>query len=966
MRCIISSISTDVYAVADVAFDASICIKNAPLRNERNPMAKSRSKLSRQAVKKSKKVAPRMAKRAAPSRSLAPAGKGKWVYAFGGGKAAGRPGMRNLLGGKGAGLAEMAQLGLPVPPGFTITTEVCTYFYDHEKTYPKDLRHQVDAALAEVGRITGKTFGDSENPLLVSVRSGARASMPGMMDTVLNLGLNDVTVAALADKSGDRRFAYDSYRRFITMYSDVVLGIPHHHFEEILDEHKDRNGYTLDTDLEAADWEQLVGRFKERVKAESGKPFPQDPHAQLWGAIGAVFSSWMNQRAITYRRLHGIPQSWGTAVNVQAMVFGNMGETSATGVAFTRNPSTGEKKLYGEFLINAQGEDVVAGIRTPQEITEEARKESGSDKPSMEQAMPKAFAELKRIHAVLEKHYRDMQDLEFTVEQGKLWMLQTRNGKRTAKAALRIAVELAQEKLISKEEAVMRIEPGSLDQLLHPTIDPDAERNVIATGLPASPGAASGEIVFSSEEAELLKSQGRKVILVRVETSPEDIHGMHAAEGILTTRGGMTSHAAVVARGMGKPCVAGAGALRVDYKAQTMTAGGVTLKKGDTLTIDGATGQVLAGTVPMREPALAGEFGTLMKWADTARTLKVRANADTPADARAAIKFGAQGIGLCRTEHMFFEEDRIRAVREMILAEDEKSRRTALAKLLPMQRADFVELFKIMGGLPVTIRLLDPPLHEFLPHTEAEIAEVAQAMGADPRKLADRARELHEFNPMLGFRGCRLAIAYPEIAEMQARAIFEAAVEAGRAIGKAIEPEIMVPLIASKAELDLVKERIDATAETVAAETKSRLKYQVGTMIELPRAALKAGEIAETAEFFSFGTNDLTQTAFGISRDDAASFLGIYTSKGILSVDPFVSIDREGVGELVRIATERGRKVRKNLKLGICGEHGGDPASVTFCHEIGLDYVSCSPFRVPIARLAAAQAALGKTASSTA
>jgi pyruvate,orthophosphate dikinase len=929
-------------------------------------MAKSRSKLSRQAVKKSKKVAPRMAKRAAPSRSLAPAGKGKWVYAFGGGKAAGRPGMRNLLGGKGAGLAEMAQLGLPVPPGFTITTEVCTYFYDHEKTYPKDLRHQVDAALAEVGRITGKTFGDSENPLLVSVRSGARASMPGMMDTVLNLGLNDVTVAALADKSGDRRFAYDSYRRFITMYSDVVLGIPHHHFEEILDEHKDRNGYTLDTDLEAADWEQLVGRFKERVKAESGKPFPQDPHAQLWGAIGAVFSSWMNQRAITYRRLHGIPQSWGTAVNVQAMVFGNMGETSATGVAFTRNPSTGEKKLYGEFLINAQGEDVVAGIRTPQEITEEARKESGSDKPSMEQAMPKAFAELKRIHAVLEKHYRDMQDLEFTVEQGKLWMLQTRNGKRTAKAALRIAVELAQEKLISKEEAVMRIEPGSLDQLLHPTIDPDAERNVIATGLPASPGAASGEIVFSSEEAELLKSQGRKVILVRVETSPEDIHGMHAAEGILTTRGGMTSHAAVVARGMGKPCVAGAGALRVDYKAQTMTAGGVTLKKGDTLTIDGATGQVLAGTVPMREPALAGEFGTLMKWADTARTLKVRANADTPADARAAIKFGAQGIGLCRTEHMFFEEDRIRAVREMILAEDEKSRRTALAKLLPMQRADFVELFKIMGGLPVTIRLLDPPLHEFLPHTEAEIAEVAQAMGADPRKLADRARELHEFNPMLGFRGCRLAIAYPEIAEMQARAIFEAAVEAGRAIGKAIEPEIMVPLIASKAELDLVKERIDATAETVAAETKSRLKYQVGTMIELPRAALKAGEIAETAEFFSFGTNDLTQTAFGISRDDAASFLGIYTSKGILSVDPFVSIDREGVGELVRIATERGRKVRKNLKLGICGEHGGDPASVTFCHEIGLDYVSCSPFRVPIARLAAAQAALGKTASSTA
>ncbi len=874
--------------------------------------------------------------------------------------------MRNLLGGKGAGLAEMASLGLPVPPGFTITTEVCTYFYANGEAYPKHLKPQVETALAEVGRITGKKFGGGENPLLVSVRSGARASMPGMMDTVLNLGLNDVTVAALAERSGDKRFAYDSYRRFITMYSDVVLGIPHHHFEEILDEHKDRNGYTLDTDLDAADWEQLVARFKDRVEEQSGKPFPQDPHAQLWGAIGAVFGSWMNQRAITYRRLHGIPEGWGTAVNVQAMVFGNMGETSATGVAFTRNPSTGEKKLYGEFLINAQGEDVVAGIRTPQEITEEARKEAGSNKPSMETAMPLAFAELKRMHAALEKHYRDMQDLEFTVEQGKLWMLQTRNGKRTAKAAMRIAVELAQEKLISKQEAVTRVDPAALDQLLHPTIDPDAERKIIATGLPASPGAACGEIVFSSEDAELLRSQGHRVILVRVETSPEDIHGMHAAEGILTTRGGMTSHAAVVARGMGKPCVSGASALRVDYRTQTMTAGGMTLKKGDTLTIDGSTGQVLVGRVPMRQPELAGEFGTLMKWADAARTLKVRANADTPADARAAIKFGAEGIGLCRTEHMFFEEDRIRAVREMILAEDEKARRSALAKLLPMQRADFVELFMIMGGLPVTIRLLDPPLHEFLPHTDAEIAEVAEAMGADPKKLADRARELHEFNPMLGFRGCRLAIAYPEIAEMQARAIFEAAVEAGRATGKPVAPEIMVPLIASKAELDLVKERIDAMAETVAAETKASVKYQVGTMIELPRAALMAGEIAATAEFFSFGTNDLTQTAFGISRDDAASFLGIYTSKGILPADPFVSIDQEGVGELVRIAAERGRKVRPKLKLGICGEHGGDPASVVFCHQVGLDYVSCSPFRVPIARLAAAQAALGKSASSTA
>jgi pyruvate,orthophosphate dikinase len=931
-------------------------------------MAKSRSKASRSPAKKSKVSAARARKPAKAAAQSAGKGteKGKWVYAFGGGKASGRASMRNLLGGKGAGLAEMAHLGLPVPPGFTITTDVCTYFYEHGKTYPKDLQAQVEAALAAIGRITGKTFGDEKNPLLVSVRSGARASMPGMMDTVLNLGLNDVTVTALAEKSGDRRFALDSYRRFITMYSDVVLGIEHQNFEEILDEHKEKNGYTLDTDLDADDLQALVKHYKERVEQELGKPFPQDAHAQLWGAIGAVFSSWMNQRAITYRRLHGIPESWGTAVNVQAMVFGNMGETSATGVAFTRNPSTGEKKLYGEFLINAQGEDVVAGIRTPQEITEAARKESGSDKPSLEAALPKAFAELRRIHGVLERHYRDMQDLEFTIEQGKLWMLQTRNGKRTAQAALRIAVELAQEKLITKEEAVARIDPSALDQLLHPTIDPSAERKIIATGLPASPGAASGEIVFSSEEAELLKSQGRKVILVRIETSPEDIHGMHAAEGILTTRGGMTSHAAVVARGMGKPCVSGAGTLRVDYRAQTMTAGGVTMKKGDTLTIDGSTGQVLAGKVPMVEPALAGEFGTVMKWADAVRKLKVRANADTPADARTAIKFGAEGIGLCRTEHMFFEDERIRAVREMILAGDETARRAALAKLLPMQRADFVDLFKIMGGLPVTIRLLDPPLHEFLPHSEKEIAEVAAAMGADPQKLADRARELHEFNPMLGFRGCRLAIAYPEIAEMQARAIFEAAVEAGRATGKPVVPEIMVPLIAGKAELDIVKERIDAMAKKVAAETKSKLNYQVGTMIELPRAALMAGEIAETAEFFSFGTNDLTQTAFGISRDDAASFLGIYTSKGILPADPFVSIDREGVGELIRIATERGRKVRPKLKLGICGEHGGDPASIAFCHEVALDYVSCSPFRVPIARLAAAQAALGKGASSTA
>jgi pyruvate,orthophosphate dikinase len=898
--------------------------------------------------------------------SKAASAKSKWVYRFGNGKAEGRADMRNLLGGKGAGLAEMANLGLPVPPGFTITTAVCSHYYENGKTYPKNLEDQVAAALAEVGRITGKTFGDGANPLLVSVRSGARASMPGMMDTVLNLGLNDATVETLAKKSGDRRFAYDSYRRFVSMYSDVVLGLGHHHFEEILDDHKDKNGYTLDTDLSADDWVELVARFQERIEEEQGEPFPQDPQQQLWGAIGAVFGSWMNQRAITYRRLHHIPESWGTAVNVQAMVFGNMGETSATGVAFTRNPSTGDKRLYGEFLINAQGEDVVAGIRTPQEITEAARAEAGSDKPSMERALPQAFKELQRIYGVLERHYRDMQDLEFTVEQGKLWMLQTRSGKRTAKAALKIAVDLANEGLISRKEAVARIDASALDQLLHPTIDPNAERNIIATGLPASPGAASGEIVFSSDEAEALKAKDKSIILVRVETSPEDIHGMHAAEGILTTRGGMTSHAAVVARGMGKPCVSGAGALRVDYAAGTMSVAGHTFKAGDVITIDGSTGQVLAGRVPMTEPALSGEFATLMGWADAVRKLGVRANADTPNDARVALKFGAEGIGLCRTEHMFFDEGRIRAVREMILADDEKSRRAALAKLLPMQRADFVELFEIMQGLPVTIRLLDPPLHEFLPHSEEEIAEVAAAMGADPKKLADRARELHEFNPMLGFRGCRLALVYPEIAEMQARAIFEAAAEAAKRTGKPVVPEVMVPLIATKAELDLVKASIDAMAEAVARESGRSVKYQVGTMIELPRASLRAAEIAQSAEFFSFGTNDLTQTTYGISRDDAASFLGTYVSRGVLPSDPFVSIDREGVGELMRIGVERGRKTRPKLKVGICGEHGGDPASVAFCHGIALDYVSCSPFRVPIARLAAAQAALGKAATGEA
>ncbi|XIA66974.1 pyruvate, phosphate dikinase [Bradyrhizobium sp. TZ2] len=926
----------------------------------------ARKALKKGAAKPVAKVLKKAAKVPARKPAAETVKSGKWVYTFGDGKAEGKAGLRDLLGGKGANLAEMANLGLPVPPGFTIPTSVCTYFYAHDKSYPPALKAQVEKALDHVGKLAGKAFGDSKNPLLVSVRSGGRASMPGMMDTVLNLGLNDKTVEALAELSGDRRFAYDSYRRFITMYSDVVLGFEHHHFEDILDTFKDGQGYTLDTDLTGDDWVELVGKYKEAVARETGKDFPQDPHEQLWGAIGAVFSSWMNTRAVTYRRLHDIPESWGTAVNVQAMVFGNMGETSATGVAFTRNPSTGESKLYGEFLINAQGEDVVAGIRTPQDITEAARKESGSDKPSMETAMPEAFKELTRFYTLLERHYRDMQDMEFTVEQGKLWMLQTRGGKRTAKAALRIAVELANEGLISKKDAVMRIDPASLDQLLHPTIDPAAKRDVIATGLPASPGAASGEIVFSSDEAAKLQADGRNVILVRVETSPEDIHGMHAAEGILTTRGGMTSHAAVVARGMGKPCVSGCGAIRVDYGRGTMSVGSRTFKTGDVITIDGSLGQVLAGRMPMIEPKLSGEFGTLMGWADQVRKLGVRVNADTPEDARTAIKFGGEGIGLCRTEHMFFEETRIRTVREMILSEDEQSRRAALSKLLPMQRADFVELFEIMKGLPVTIRLLDPPLHEFLPHTQAEIEEVARAMNTDPRKLADRARDLAEFNPMLGFRGCRLAIAYPEIAEMQARAIFEAAVEAEKRTGKAVGLEVMVPLIATKAEFDLVKARIDATAQSVMKETGKKLTYQVGTMIELPRACLMAGDVAQTAEFFSFGTNDLTQTTYGISRDDAASFLGTYVAKGILEIDPFISVDRAGVGELVKIGVARGRKTRPNLKVGICGEHGGDPASVAFCHEIGLDYVSCSPYRVPIARLAAAQAALGKTVASQA
>lgn len=884
----------------------------------------------------------------------------KWVYSFGDGAAEGRAGDKNLLGGKGANLAEMCSLGLPVPPGFTVTTELCSHYYANGRQYPSELKEQVAAALARVGEIAGRRFGDKDSLLLVSVRSGARASMPGMMDTVLNLGLNDETVEALARDASDERFAWDSYRRFIQMYSDVVLGVDHEHFEEILEDQKARLGLELDTEIKAADWKKIVGLYKAKVQEELGKPFPQDPEEQLWGAIGAVFSSWMNARAITYRRLHDIPESWGTAVNVQAMVFGNMGDTSATGVAFTRNPSTGEKKLYGEFLVNAQGEDVVAGIRTPQNITEEARIAAGSDQPSLEKVMPDAFGEFVRIANVLEQHYRDMQDLEFTIERGKLWMLQTRSGKRTAKAALKTAVEMAGEKLITPEEAVARIDPASLDQLLHPTIDPKAERNVIATGLPASPGAATGEIVFTSDEAEEMKKQGRKAILVRVETSPEDIHGMHASEGILTTRGGMTSHAAVVARGMGKPCVSGAGSLRVDARTGTMMVMGATFKKGDVITIDGSNGQVLKGAVPMLQPELSGDFAAIMEWADKIRRMKVRTNAETPADARMARSFGAEGIGLCRTEHMFFDEDRIVAVREMILSDSEEGRRKALAKLLPMQRADFLELFDIMAGLPVTIRLLDPPLHEFLPKTDEEIAEVANAMGVAPEKLRHRTEELHEFNPMLGHRGCRLAVSYPEIAEMQARAIFEAAVESAKKTGKPVVPEVMVPLVGLVKELDFVKARIDQIAKDVIAESKTKIDYLVGTMIELPRAALRAQKIAESAEFFSFGTNDLTQTTFGISRDDAASFLETYRQKGIIEQDPFVSIDVDGVGELVSIAAERGRETRPDIKLGICGEHGGDPASIRFCESVGLDYVSCSPFRVPIARLAAAQAAVGK------
>jgi pyruvate,orthophosphate dikinase len=881
----------------------------------------------------------------------------QWVYNFGNGTADGDAGMKELLGGKGANLAEMAGLGLPVPPGFTITTEVCTYYYDHEKTYPGDLKDAVAGALAQVEKGLGRKFGSTDKPLLVSVRSGARASMPGMMDTILNLGLNDETVEALAKESGDARFAYDSYRRFIQMFSDVVLGVEHHNFEDVLEEHKDRLGKSLDTELTGDDWKAVVKDFKKLVQDERGEGFPQDPQAQLWGAIGAVFGSWMNTRAITYRRLNDIPAAWGTAVNVQAMVFGNMGDDCATGVCFTRNPSTGDDHFYGEFLINAQGEDVVAGIRTPQPLTEFERDQQESNLQSLETAMPPVFGELVAVRDKLERHYKDMQDMEFTIERGKLWMLQTRSGKRTAKAALKIAVDMVAEGLITKDEAVARIDPAQLDQLLHPTLDAKAEKTVIGRGLPASPGAATGRIVFSAEDAEAWVEKGEKVILCRTETSPEDITGMHVSEGILTTRGGMTSHAAVVARGMGTPCVSGAGELRVDYSKKTLHALGQTLNEGDVITLDGSTGEIMLGEVAMIQPEVSGDFGELMAWVDEIKVIGVRANAETPLDALTAKKFGAEGIGLSRTEHMFFDPHRIVHMRQMILARDETERRKALDNLLPHQRQDFLELFHIMDGLPITIRLLDPPLNEFLPHTDAELAEVAKAAGVTTEDVRVRRAELDESNPMLGHRGCRLAIAYPEICEMQARAIFEAQAEIMKE-GKKAFPEVMVPLVSVKKEFEMQKAIIDRIAKEVMAEQGIELPYMVGTMIELPRACLIADQIAEQAEFFSFGTNDLTQTAYGFSRDDAGTFLDIYQRQGVLEQDPFVSIDQEGVGELVQIGVERGRKTRPDIKLGICGEHGGDPASVAFCHRVGLTYVSCSPYRVPIARLAAAQAAL--------
>ncbi|MDA8428038.1 MAG: pyruvate, phosphate dikinase [Geobacteraceae bacterium] len=881
----------------------------------------------------------------------------KFVYFFGNGQAEGRADMKNLLGGKGANLAEMSSIGLPVPPGFTLTTEVCTEFYKNNQKYPESLAAEVAANLKKVEELMGKKFGDAKNPLLVSVRSGARASMPGMMDTVLNLGLNDTTVQGIIAQSGDERFAYDAYRRFVQMYSDVVMGMEKEILDHLLEQKKEEKGVHLDTDLTAGDWKELVAVFKATIKQELGVPFPEEPQEQLWGAIGAVFGSWMNQRAITYRKLNNIPAEWGTAVNVQSMVFGNMGNDCATGVAFTRDPSTGENYFYGEFLVNAQGEDVVAGIRTPQPINRV--KDKDGKLPSMEEVMPECYNQLVKIRAILEKHYKDMQDIEFTIETGVLYMLQTRNGKRTAPAAIKTAVDMVNEGLIDQKTAVLRVAPSQLDQLLHPSLDPKAVKNIIAKGLPASPGAVSGEVIFTADEAEAEAKIGRKVILVRIETSPEDIHGMHAAQGILTARGGMTSHAAVVARGMGKCCVAGCGDIKVDYSEGTFTAkNGVVVKKGDIITLDGSSGEVMLGAVPTVPVQLTGDFGTLMTWVDTFRTMKVRANADTPHDAKVAREFGAQGIGLCRTEHMFFDAERIAAVREMILSEELEGRKRALAKIMPMQKGDFIGLFREMKGLPVTIRLLDPPLHEFLPQEEKDIEDLARTMKVTVNSVKHKIELLHEFNPMLGHRGCRLGITYPEIYDMQVRAIMEAACELVKNEGFSIVPEIMIPLIATVSELQLLKRNAKVICEEVITQYGVKVEYLIGTMIELPRAALTADEIAGAAEFFSFGTNDLTQTTFGLSRDDAGKFLPFYVDNGILPEDPFVSLDQAGVGKLVKMACQLGRSTRPDIKLGICGEHGGDPASVIFCHNIGLDYVSCSPFRVPIARLAAAHAAL--------
>ena len=882
----------------------------------------------------------------------------KWVYQFNSSNCEGTLSQKPLLGGKGANLAEMGKLGLPVPPGFTITTEVCTEFYKNNQKYPDDLKIQIEDAIRNIEKILGKNFGDVNNPLLVSVRSGARVSMPGMMDTVLNLGLNDKTVLGLIKKTNNETFAYDSYRRFIQMYSNVVLEVDHYNFEDLLDNYKLTKGVLSDTDLKAEDWKIIISNYKDIIKKNTKKDFPQDSHEQLWGAISAVFKSWQNQRAKTYRKLNNIPEEWGTAVNIQSMVFGNMGNDCATGVAFTRNPSTGENSFYGEYLINAQGEDVVAGIRTPRNITKKSRLDSSSEDLSLEETMPEAFNELTKIYKKLENHYRDMQDIEFTIENKKLWMLQTRSGKRTAKASIKIAVDMVSEKLITKDEALLRIDPKILDTLLHPTLDPKAKKNIIAKGLPASPGAATGRVTFNAEDAEQMKANNQNTILVRVETSPEDIHGMHAAVGILTCRGGMTSHAAVVARGMGRACVSGAGNIKIDYTNKIFKVENIEVKEGDIITIDGSTGEVMLGEVKTINPDISGDFSEIMKWADETRTLKIRANAETPLDSRTAREFGAEGIGLCRTEHMFFDEERILYVRQMILSKTKEDRLKALDKILPFQKKDFLEIFTIMKGFPVTVRLLDPPLHEFLPKTDKEIDIVAKSLKIHSSEIKNRINYLHEENPMLGHRGCRLAISFPEIYEMQCRAIFEALFELQKQKIDSIIPEIMIPLVATQKEIEILRALVDKVAQEVQKKNNFKVDYLVGTMIELPRAALNAKSIAKYADFFSFGTNDLTQTTLGISRDDSGKFLDDYVENKIFKVDPFISIDQEGVGELIKLACSGGLETKKNIKLGICGEHGGDPESIEFCHKIGLNYVSCSPYRVPIARLSAAQASI--------